>query len=123
MRLSLLFIAASSAIAVPLHDFHTRGYDENAVAARNLNNLVARYGFQPLAPGAHTLATRDITDHTARLNRLAGAHYQKLRDSGMPHEEARAAVKNHPVYKQLWGADGNLVGRSLLAGSVHANTS
>ncbi|TCD66721.1 hypothetical protein EIP91_001014 [Steccherinum ochraceum] len=36
----LLTIAASSAAAVPLHHYHARGYDENALTARHYNLVV-----------------------------------------------------------------------------------
>ena len=38
---SILAIAASSALAAPIHDSHTRGYEGNAVVARDLT-FVAR---------------------------------------------------------------------------------
>ncbi|TCD61271.1 hypothetical protein EIP91_008687 [Steccherinum ochraceum] len=88
----LFALAASSATAVPLHSSYARGYDENTVAARDLN-LVVRDVLQAIH--ARELADSDV--HTpgssavlsnVRRDRPASPNGWKLDKRSPPETEA-----------------------------------
>ncbi|TCD63914.1 hypothetical protein EIP91_004761 [Steccherinum ochraceum] len=106
----LLVVAVSSAVVVPLHETYARGYDEDAIAAQNHNQLIrAVHARELVGPNARPLGDTAVLSKRVTLRRPGPGDEPPPRQPAPQEPEQEGESSHSPLVQEARQMYGHMV--------------